>query len=379
MSINAVRQASIVPPAPPESMPAPGEAWAAVMAHDHRFDGVFVYAVRTTAVYCRPSCPSRRPLRENVRFYASPDDAERGGFRPCKRCRPRAEAATAGAAGAARAREYIDAHLDEPLTLDALAREVRLSPYHLQRVFKRHVGLSPKKYRDAKRLERFKAQVKRGDTVSRATYEAGFGSSSTLYAAAGAGLGMTPAAYRRGGLGVRIRYGVAPTTFGQLLVAATDKGICAVSLGDSPDELEGGLRREFPRADLERADDALAGWVRAIVAHLEGTDTALAVPTDLHGTEFQMRVWRALREIPYGDTRSYSEVARAIGQPSAVRAVAHACATNRVALVVPCHRVVREGGALGGYRWGLDRKRRLLRREQAVSAHGATMPADGGE
>ncbi|HEU4643613.1 MAG TPA: bifunctional DNA-binding transcriptional regulator/O6-methylguanine-DNA methyltransferase Ada [Gemmatimonadaceae bacterium] len=360
-------------------MPAPSSAWAAVMERDRRFDGVFVYAVRTTGVYCRPSCPSRRPLRENVRFFPSPEDAERGGFRECKRCRPRAAMATTGAARAVRAKEYIDAHLDEPLTLDALARAVKLSPYHLQRVFKAYVGLSPKKYRDAKRLERFKARVKEGDTVSRATYEAGFGSSRTLYAAAEAGLGMSPASYRRGGLGVHIRYAITRTAFGRLLVAATERGVCAVSLGESVEELEGGLRREFPRADITRADDALSEWVRAIVAHLEGESTALAVPTDLHGTEFQMRVWRALREIPYGDTRSYGEIARSIGQPAAVRAVARACAGNRVALVVPCHRVVREGGALGGYRWGVERKRRLLEQERARSARAPRPGADGAE
>ncbi|HEX6536969.1 MAG TPA: bifunctional DNA-binding transcriptional regulator/O6-methylguanine-DNA methyltransferase Ada [Gemmatimonadaceae bacterium] len=361
--------------APPPPLPSPAaareqaipfdQAWEAVVSRDRRSDGAFVFAVRTTGVYCRPSCPARRPRRENVRFFPSPDVAERAGYRACKRCQPRSAAGAAGETAVERARAFIDAHLDEPITLDALAREVAMSPYHLQRVFKKQVGLSPKKYRDARRLERFKAHVRGGDTVSRATFEAGFGSSSTLYAAAGAGLGMTPAAYRRGGVGVRIRYAVAHTALGVLLVAATDRGVCAVSLGDSADELESGLTREFPRADLERADAALASWVRPIIAHLEGADAGLELPLELVGTDFQMRVWRALQEIPAGSTRSYSQVAEAIGRPGAARAVARACASNRVALVVPCHRVVREGGALGGYRWGIERKRRLLESESA--------------
>lgn len=363
------------PPAPPAPSAQPSapeqpvpfdQAWAAVVSRDRHSDGTFVFAVRTTGVYCRPSCPARRPRRVNVRFFPSPDAAERAGYRACKRCQPRSAAGAPGERAVARARAYIDAHLDEPITLDALAREVAMSPYHLQRVFKKQVGLSPKKYRDARRLERFKAHVRRGDTVSRATFEAGFGSSSTLYAAADAGLGMTPAAYRRGGDGVRIRYAVARTALGALLVAATDRGVCAVSLGDSPGELESGLRREFPRAELERADAALTAWVHPIVAHLEGTNADLERPVELHGTDFQMRVWRALREIPAGSTRSYSEVAESIGRPGAARAVARACASNRVALVVPCHRVVREGGELGGYRWGIDRKRRLLESEAAA-------------
>ncbi|MFL5574610.1 MAG: bifunctional DNA-binding transcriptional regulator/O6-methylguanine-DNA methyltransferase Ada [Gemmatimonadaceae bacterium] len=357
--------------------PTETEAWTAVSGRDGAFDGAFVYAVRTTGVYCRPSCPSRRPRRENVRFYSSPDAAEREGYRGCKRCRPRAAAPTDAARAIERAVAYIDAHLDGVTTLDTLAAEVGVSPFHLQRTFKRVVGLSPKAYRDARRLERLKARLRTGDTVSRATFEAGFGSSRAVYEKAAAGLGMSPAKYRRGGAGVRIRFAVARAELGHVLVAATDQGICAVGLADTAAELEDGLRREYPRADVERDDGELTRWVGAIVEHLEGARPMLALPTDLRGTDFQLRVWRALQDIPYGSTRTYGEIAEAIGQPSAVRAVARACATNRVALVVPCHRVVREDGSPSGYRWGLDRKRRLLEQEHGISAHRAWADGSG--
>jgi AraC family transcriptional regulator of adaptative response/methylated-DNA-[protein]-cysteine methyltransferase len=267
----------------------------------------------------------------------------------------------------ARALAHIDAHLDERLTLDALASVAGVSRFHLQRTFKRLVGLSPKQYHDARRLERLKAQLKRGDTVSRATFEAGFGSSRAVYEKADAGLGMSPAAYRRGGAGVRIRYALARTKLGSLLVAATERGVCAVSLADSEEQLVAGLEREFPNAQIGADDGALKEWVAAIVEHIEGVRTNLAVPTDLAGSEFQLRVWRALQDIPFGSTRSYAEVAAAIGQPSAARAVARACAANRVALVVPCHRVVREDGSTSGYRWGAERKRRLLEQERYIA------------
>ncbi|HKG93089.1 MAG TPA: bifunctional DNA-binding transcriptional regulator/O6-methylguanine-DNA methyltransferase Ada [Gemmatimonadaceae bacterium] len=370
--------APTVPSAP--TAPTPDESWAAVVARDPAYDGAFVYAVHTTGIYCRPTCPSRRPHRENVRFYPRPDAAERDGFRECKRCRPRRPDASEGAAAAARIRRavaYLDAHVDERVTLADLAREVGANPYHLQRAFTRRVGLSPTRYQLARRLERFKHRLQGGDTVSRATYEAGFGSSSSLYAAADAGLGMTPAAYRHGGRGVQLRYAVSNTAFGWLLVAATARGVCAVSLGDSAEGLEAELRGEFPRAEVERDDDAGAPWVAAIVEHLDGLTERPALPLDLAGTEFQMRVWRALREIPFASTRSYASVAEAIGQPGAARAVARACATNRVALVVPCHRVVREDGAPSGYRWGAERKRRLLEHERAASGLGARHSALG--
>lgn len=357
---------------PPDAMPVTtlamddSEAWAAVTGRDAAYDGRFLYAVRTTGVYCRPSCPSRRPRREHVRFFGSPDAAEAEGYRACKRCGPRPGQPTAIDGAVARALAHLDAHLDEPVPLDALATVAGVSRFHLQRRFKQAVGLSPKQYHDARRMERLRTQLRRGDTVSRATFEAGFGSSRAVYEKAGAALAMSPAAYRRGGAGVRIRYALARTTLGSLLVAATQQGVCSVSFADGEEQLEAALRREFPNAELARDDGDLAAWVDAIVEHIEGVRSRLDVPADLVGTDFQLRVWRALREIPYGTTRSYSEVATAIGQPSAARAVARACATNRVALVVPCHRVVREDGGISGYRWGADRKRRLLERERGA-------------
>jgi AraC family transcriptional regulator of adaptative response/methylated-DNA-[protein]-cysteine methyltransferase len=350
-------------------------AWAAVSARDGRADGAFVYAVSTTRVYCRPACPSRRPRREHVAFFAVPADAEAAGYRACLRCRPRA-AAPPAPAHAERARALIDRQLaaapSEPLTLARLAAAVGVSPHHLQRTFKRAVGVSPAAYVRAARRERFKAALRDGETVSAAVYGAGFGSSSRAYDGGAAPLGMTPGAYRRGGAGVRLRYAVVDSPLGRLLVAATARGVCAATLGDDDAALEAALAAEYPRAERERADgDALAddahplgAWTAAVLDSL-GSGPAGAVPTDVAGTPFEERVWAALRAIPRGETRSYAELAAAIGAPSAVRAVASACARNRVAVVIPCHRVVRAGGAMGGYRWGVARKAALLAREAA--------------
>jgi AraC family transcriptional regulator of adaptative response/methylated-DNA-[protein]-cysteine methyltransferase len=347
-------------------------AWAAVLARDAQFDGRFVYAVSTTGVYCRPICPSRRPRRENVLFFPAPGTAEAAGFRPCLRCHPRNGEPTTTSAAVERARAHLEANLDSPVTLAELAREVGLSPYHLQRTFKRLTGVSPKEYAAARRAGRLKARLRGGDTVSRATYEAGYGSSSRVYEQSDTHLGMTPATYRRGGLGAHIRSAVVGTSFGRLLVAATERGVCAVMLGDDDESLEAALAEEYPNATVERSPAEIGEWVEAIVRHLEGVEPRLDVPVDVRGTAFQWRVWKALQEIPYGSTRSYREVAAAIGAPSAVRAVAGACARNRVALVVPCHRVLRDDGALSGYRWGRERKRRLLEQERAL----APRPAD---
>ena len=341
------------------------EAWRALTTRDAGYDGAFVYAVRTTGVYCRPSCASRQPKRENVRFYHGPDQAEAAGFRACKRCKPRSTALRGRSEIVDRAIAFLDARDGEPASLDTIAAAVNASPFHLQRTFKREVGLSPKAYQDARRMERLKAQLRDGDTVSRATFEAGFGSSRAVYDKASSGLGMTPAAYRRGGAGERIEYGVARTSLGWVLVASTSKGICAVSLADSAAVLEETLREEFPKADIVREQPGNSRWLDAIVDYLEGERSDLALPTDLAGTDFQLRVWKALQRIPRGTTRTYGEVAEEIGAPTAARAVARACATNRVALVVPCHRVIGKNGALSGYRWGVDRKRRILERERA--------------
>jgi AraC family transcriptional regulator of adaptative response/methylated-DNA-[protein]-cysteine methyltransferase len=348
------------------SRPTDADAWRAVTARDARYDGRFVYAVRSTRVYCRPSCPSRRPLRENVTFFAAPDDAERAGYRACLRCDPRSENAEAtGARAIERAVRYLDANSERAVSLAELAKHAGLSASHLQRSFKRFVGVSPKEYQDARRVRHFKSRLRKGDTVSRATYEAGFGSSSRVYERSNELLGMTPAAYRRGGAGVDIHYSIANTSVGRVLVATTERGVCAVELGGSDAEVERALRADFPNASITRSDDVHQSWVRGVLDRIRHPDRSFAtdVPLDVSGTAFQQLVWRALREIPAGERRSYGEVAAAIGRPRAVRAVARACATNRLAVVVPCHRVVREDGSLAGYKWGVSRKRRLLEGE----------------
>lgn len=340
--------------------------WQSVMERDKEADGSFVFAVRSTGIYCRPSCPARRPERANVLFFALPAAAEQAGFRACRRCRP--EEATLRDPQAELVQQIcrqIEANLDGPLTLDALAAEQHFSPHHLQRTFKRLMGISPRQYADARRLQRVKAELRQGENVTSALYEAGFTSSSRLYERAPAQLGMTPSEYRQGGRGAQIGYTIADSPLGRLLVAATEKGVCAVSLGDSDAELAAALEREYPAATIEREETGRLGeWVQALISYLEGQLPHLELPLDVQATAFQWRVWQELQKIPYGRTYSYSEIARRIGQPAAARAVARACATNPVALVVPCHRVVREDGNLGGYRWGLERKRRLLEKEK---------------
>lgn len=341
------------------------DRWSAVATRDASRDGEFVYGVTSTGVYCRPSCPSRRPSRANARFFDAPADAERDGFRACLRCHPREEHASATAAGVDAARAYLDANADRSVSLAELAKHTGLSVSHLQRSFKRMVGLSPKQYQAAQRVTRFKSRLRSGDTVSRATYEAGFGSSSRVYEKSDKTLGMTPAAFRRGGAGVRIAYAIADAPIGRVLVGTTERGVCAVELGATNAEVEGQLRADFPNATIERDDEAHATWVRAVLDRVRAPHTAASnrIPLDLAGTDFQLRVWSALQSIPTGERRSYSEIAQAIGRPSATRAVARACATNKVAIVVPCHRVVRSDGSLSGYKWGERQKRRLLSEE----------------
>jgi len=349
-----------------DSRPTDSEAWRAVASRDARYDGRFVYAVDSTRIYCRPSCPSRRPLRENVRFFAAPDDAEQAGYRACRRCEPRAAAGESALEQAIeRARDYLNAHDDRTVSLAELSAHAGVSTSHLQRSFKRVVGLSPKEYQDARRVQRFKSRLRAGDTVSRATYEAGFGSSSRVYERTDALLGMTPASYRRGGLGVHIRYAISELPIGRVLVGTTDRGVCAVELGDSDEAVERALRADFPNATIERSDDAHHQWVQSVLERIRDPHHASGeqVPLDVDGTAFQWLVWKALQEIPSGQQRTYREIATAIGRPSATRAVARACATNRVAVVIPCHRVVRADGEPSGYRWGMDRKQRLLDEE----------------
>jgi len=338
--------------------------WTAVINRDSGYDGRVFFGVRSTGIYCRPSCPARRPRREQVVFFQLPETAERAGFRSCKRCKPRnARTADPQIEVVRRACQYIADHSDKHSTLEDLSAHTGVSPYHLQRIFKRIVGISPRQYADAMRLEQFKTGVKSGATVTAAMYDAGYGSSSRLYESAQDKLGMTPANYRRGGKEMKITYAIVNCPFGRLLVAGTQKGVCAVRLGDTDEILKTDLLSEFPAAEVTRDDRGLGTWVAQISNHLEGKRPHLDLPLDVQATAFQWTVWEKLREIPYGSTRSYSEVARAIGRPSATRAVARACATNPVALVIPCHRVVREDKSLGGYRWGIERKKALLKQE----------------
>ena len=339
--------------------------WRGVLERDRRLDGAFVFAVRSTGIYCRPSCPSRRPARKQVTFFPLPEAAERAGFRPCRRCRPReTRASNPQAELVRRVCAQIDSNLDAPLGLQALSALAGTSPFHLQRTFKRLMGISPREYADARRLHRFKAHLREGKEVTDAIYEAGYGSSSRLYERASSQLGMTPATYRRGGRGMTIGYTIANCPLGRVLVAATERGVCMVSLGDADAVLEAALLSEYPNAEIHRDASEISRWLKAILSNLDGHERRLDLPLDVEATAFQRQVWQELRRIPYGRTRSYSEVARAIGRPRAVRAVARACATNPVSIVVPCHRVVREDGNLAGYRWGLNRKAALIETEK---------------
>lgn len=350
--------------------------WEAVQTRDTSADGTFVYAVRSTGIYCNPSCPSRRPKRQQVVFFAQPQAAEEAGFRACRRCYPdEISLQETQVAVVQQACSYIETHLHEALTLEALGEQVHMSAFHLQRVFKRVMGITPRQYVEACRLGQLKEQLREGDAVTKALYDVGYSSSSRLYERTQAQLGMTPMAYRRGGKDMSITYTIVNCPLGRLLVGATEKGICAVSLGNADTELETALAREYPAAERRRensvdgemsGDSDLAAWVNMLLEHLNGQQPHLRLPVDVQATAFQWRVWSELQNIPYGSTRSYSEVARAVGSPKAARAVAQACATNPVAIVIPCHRVVREDGDLGGYRWGLNRKERLLEQEQKV-------------
>jgi AraC family transcriptional regulator of adaptative response/methylated-DNA-[protein]-cysteine methyltransferase len=352
-------------------------AWESVLHRDVSADDRFLYGVTTTGIYCRPSCPSRRPKRDNVAFFSSVEAAERAGFRACQRCRP--NRAKSAHPAVERARDYIDNHIadlgDERITLELLGEESGLSPYHLQRKFKELLGLTPAQYIRARKSERLKGELKRGETVSRATFGAGYGSSSRVYGDSDKRLGMTPATYRRGGAGAHIDYVIATTSLGTLLVAATDRGVCAVTLGDDAKTLEAALEREYPAAIRKRVatpSSSLGMWVGEIVEAVDSDRVRLDIPFDIQASAFQWKVWRELQKIPFGETRSYGEIAEAIGSPKAVRAVASACANNRAAVVIPCHRVVRQSGALGGYRWGLERKRLLLEKERATREEGTS-------
>jgi AraC family transcriptional regulator of adaptative response/methylated-DNA-[protein]-cysteine methyltransferase len=338
--------------------------WQAVLTKDARFDGRFVFAVSSTGIYCRPSCGSRRPHRENVSFFQLPEAAEQAGFRACLRCHPRnARVIDPQIQMAREVCRIIEQNEGEPITLATLSEQVGVSSFHLQRTFKSIMGITPQRYAEAYRVNRFKQGVRKGEAITTAIYDAGFGSSSRLYERASSQLGMTPATYGKGGRGAVINYAIVKTPLGRLLVAATNKGVCSVMLGDSDAALEANLLNEFPAAEIRHDEEPLRSSLNAIVEHLKSRSPHIDLPLDIRATAFQRQVWEQLQAIPYGQTHSYSEVAKAIGQEKAVRAVARACATNPVALVIPCHRVIREDKSLGGYRWGLERKKKLLETE----------------
>jgi len=348
---------------PKTSFSKEAERWAAVTRRDRAADGHFFYSVDTTGVYCRPSCAARRPKRENVRFHDSCAAAERAGFRPCKRCRPNTPIADNPQRQAiAKACRLIEASETMP-DLDALAKAAGMSRFHFHRVFKAATGVTPRAYAAARRAERLRDVLPRSATVTEAIYDSGFNSSGRFYAASASVLGMKPREFQTGGAGAAIRFAVGACSLGAILVAATEKGVCAIFLGDDPAALLRELQDRFPKAELIGGDSDFERLVAKVVAFVEMPALGLDLPLDVRGTAFQQRVWEMLRKIPAGNTASYTEIARRIGQPNAVRAVAHACATNSIAVAIPCHRVVRNDGALAGYRWGIERKRELLARE----------------
>lgn len=340
--------------------------WTRVLARDAAADGSFVYAVRTTGVYCRPSCPSRHAKPENVAFYADPAQAEAAGFRPCLRCHPKGQStAEANAAIVAEACRRIAAS-DQPPVLADLARAMGVSPHHFHRQFKSVTGLTPREWAASHRAERLRQGLAEGGAVTSAIYDAGFNASSRFYEQADEMLGMTPRAYRDGGRDAEIRFAVGQCSLGAILVAQSDRGICAITLGDDPEMLLRDLQDRFPKARMIGGDAAFEALVAQVVGFVEAPQIGLDLPLDIRGTAFQIRVWQALRQIPVGQTLSYAEIARRIGAPRSVRAVAQACAANHIAVAIPCHRVLRSDGALSGYRWGVERKRALLDKEAAA-------------
>ncbi|MDD2867798.1 bifunctional DNA-binding transcriptional regulator/O6-methylguanine-DNA methyltransferase Ada [Neomegalonema sp.] len=338
--------------------------WRSVLARDAQADGGFVYAVKTTGVYCRPSCPSRRAKAANVAFYDTPAQAEAAGFRPCLRCNPKGpSAAEANAALVAEACRIIEAS-DETLKLDGLAERIGMSPFHFHRQFKAITGLTPKQWAAAHRTRKIRAELADpSSSVAGAIYGAGFNSNSRFYETSNEVLGMTPTAFRNGGDQAEIRFALGESSLGAILVAQSDRGVCAITLGDDPEDLVRDLQDRFPKAELIGGDAGFEALVARVVGFVEAPRIGLDLPLDMRGTAFQERVWQALRRIPAGETLSYAEVARRIGEPRAARAVAQACGANKIAVAIPCHRVVRNDGALSGYRWGVERKRALLDKE----------------
>jgi AraC family transcriptional regulator, regulatory protein of adaptative response / methylated-DNA-[protein]-cysteine methyltransferase len=335
--------------------------WQATLQRDRRADGSFVFAVRSTHIYCRPSCPARRPLRQNTLFFRNPQEAENRGFRACRRCRPNDLAAATTLVSKAAA--LLASCTEDNVRLESIAAQINSSPEKLRRAFRATTGLSSREFAEAARMKQFKKLLRQGQSITEALYACGFGSPSRIYEKTGSQLGMTPAEYRKGAPGMQIEYSIAKTTLGHVLVAATERGISAIYLGENDKQLVSELRTEYPKADLSQNPASHGSWLKEIIKRIEGQAPSVELPLDVQATAFQRRVWQELQKIPLGSTRTYTQVAHALGKPNSIRAVARACATNPVSIVVPCHRVIRTDGQLAGYRWGLRRKQELLERE----------------
>jgi AraC family transcriptional regulator of adaptative response/methylated-DNA-[protein]-cysteine methyltransferase len=345
---------------------AASEFWRATLERDPRAEGKFFFGVRSTSIYCRPTCPARRPRRENAVFFRTTQEAEQSGYRPCRRCHPQEQQESLALVKEA-AKLLASTTEDETAHLDFIAAKLGTSPSKLRRAFQRFTGLAPREFAHAARLEKFKKLLRDGAEITEALYDCGYGSPSRVYEKTNAQLGMTPGSYRKGGAGMEIAYTVAPSSLGKVLVAGTERGISAVYLGDQERLLVGALQKEYPRAEISRSADSNPKWLKEILSRVEGHPPSVDLPLDVQATAFQRRVWQELQKIPRGATRTYTQVARALGQPNAIRAVARACATNPTSIVVPCHRVIRSDGALAGYRWGRQRKEKLLQRESATA------------
>ncbi len=341
------------------------EKWNAVLSRDAGFDGEFVFAVQSTRVYCRPSCPSKHANRHKVEFFSGPDEAERSGFQACQRCRPQ-DPKSPRSELLDRICRFIESNLDKKITLESLSIRVGISPFHLHRTFERSLGISPRQYVEALRLERMKDSLRNGETVNNALYSAGFSSRSRLYEKSHRKLGVDPGTFRRGGEGLQIQYTIVDSPLGRLLVASTEKGVCGVCMGGSDTAVVAALLGDYPQAVLHRNDAGMKKWVTAFLDYFDGQRFPPDLPIDVQATAFQWKVWREIQSIPYGATSTYSDIAQTIGRPQGARAVANACASNRVALVVPCHRVIGKDGGLRGYKWGTKRKQTLLSLEQMV-------------
>ncbi len=335
------------------------EKWSAVLARDTTQDGAFVTAVRSTGIYCRPSCPARKPARQQVVFFPRPDEAEQSGFRACLRCKPRDASSTRGEL-VNRIIKHIETNLDKKFTLEKLAAEIGLSPYHLQRTFKKTLGISPRQYAEARRLERMKKSLTKGETVNNALYNAGFSSRSRVYEKIPSQLGVNPGTFRRGGEGLHVQYTIVDSPIGRLLLGATEHGVCSVCIGGSDDAVEAALSQDYYAADLHRNDDGMKRWANMLANYFNGQRIPPDLPLDVQATAFQWKVWKQIQSIPYGTTTTYTNIAKTLGNPQATRAVARACATNPVALLIPCHRVIGKDGGLHGYKWGTKRKQALL-------------------